>query len=824
MSRLRALFARYANHHFRLTYPGCPLPGGAGYLDLVHETATRIVLEGWADADSVIARNGGDRVATAPSLTRHDVSRELGLRADVGFRLEIARNEDQTTLEILRSGQTHSLDVPPPHARWYRRTMRCLLWQFLRDLLHAAPHLPRALLWNDLTARARVKSCLRLNPLPQDRAQLETRLFDCQGLPQGPTATPVTIILPVYNAFDLLPEALDRIAQHTDLPWHLVIVNDASTDARIAPFLAAWAEWHGPRVTLLENASNLGFVGAANQGLSVAVARQDHVILLNSDAMVPTGWASRLIRPILRHADIASVTPMSNDATIMTAPVICERHDLAKGTGDRIDAVARQFNPEALLSVVPTGVGFCMAMNGVYLRHVATLDPAFGRGYGEEVDWCQRVRHLGGRHLALPSLFVEHRGAGSFGSATKDKLIRRNNQIIAARYPEYDGEVRQFIAEDPMITARLALGIAEAAATCLRAVPIYVAHSLGGGAEAYLQSRLQGDLLSSGAAIVLRLGGATRWRVELHTETGLVAGGTDSFDFVERLLAPIARRRLIYSCAVGDPDPFALPDKLLRLVRDGTPDRLEVLMHDFFALSPSYTLLDSNHVYRGPVREGERDRAHTILRPNGELVDLAAWRAAWKRLLLAAHDIVVFSTDSQCQLLAVYPWLEHQIKLRPHKVSQPTERLSLSVGQPQVIGVLGNIGIQKGADVVSRLSWRLKNNGVFGLVVMGTIDPAYELSAETPVTGPYKPQDIANLAKQHGITHWLIPSIWPETFSYTTHEALLTGLPVLAFDIGAQGEAVAKAANGIAVPFDPSADLVDSILNTLQTSELRSAA
>jgi len=45
---------------------------------------------------------------------------------------------------------------------------------------------------------------------------------------------------------------------------------------------------------------------------------------------------------------------------------------------------------------------------------------------------------------------------------------------------------------------------------------------------------------------------------------------------------------------------------------------------------------------------------------------------------------------------------------------------------------------------------------------------------------------------RYGITCWLIPSIWPETFSFTTHECLATGLPVWAFDLGAQGDSVAS--------------------------------
>ena len=50
--------------------------------------------------------------------------------------------------------------------------------------------------------------------------------------------------------------------------------------------------------------------------------------------------------------------------------------------------------------------------------------------------------------------------------------------------------------------------------------------------------------------------------------------------------------------------------------------------------------------------------------------------------------------------------------------------------------------------------------------------------------------------RRHGITCWLIPSVWPETFSFTTHEALATGLPVWAFDLGAQGAAAARQPHG----------------------------
>jgi glycosyltransferase involved in cell wall biosynthesis len=110
-----------------------------------------------------------------------------------------------------------------------------------------------------------------------------------------------------------------------------------------------------------------------------------------------------------------------------------------------------------------------------------------------------------------------------------------------------------------------------------------------------------------------------------------------------------------------------------------------------------------------------------------------------------------------------------------------------------VIGVLGNIGLQKGAGVLRDLSRHLAQTGRARLVVIGNMDPSFALAGPAQVHGSYQISDIAGLVKRYDISHWLIPSIWPETFSYTTHEALATGLPVWSFDLGAQGEAVKRA-------------------------------
>ena len=822
--RLRALFGRYAAHHLRVSSAGNPLCNAEGVqignLDLIEVQGERLRIKGWAVATQVALRCGDGLVSTRPQLLRQDVADVLGLGPAVGFDLQVMLDPAPARLIVtLGDGQHIIQPLPLPQTGPARRALR---WRFALTLLRAVPTLILWRLTHDPRHRATLRRLFNLGGLPVVARLLQADIFAAPAAGPAPLPRPITIIVPVFNAFELLAEMLDRIRDHTDLPWYLLLIEDCSTDPQVRPFLRDWVSQYGAdRVSLIENAHNLGFVGSVNTGLRRALDIGHDLVLLNSDALVPAGWASRLLRPIWTGTQVASVTPLSNDAEIYSSPALCRRVVLQAGQADAMDAVAARFNPDIPLPETPTGVGFCMAMSITYLRQVPQLDTIFGRGYGEEVDWCQKTRALGGRHLALPGLFVEHRGGESFGSEAKRKLIAQNGEVISTRYPGYDADVQRFIAADPLLTPRLALALAWAA-TCLdpagkpHLVPVYLAHSLGGGAEKYLEKRIADDLAATGRpAVILRVGGPVRWQIEVVGAFGTTAGATDDFELVARLIGLLSRREIVCSCAVGDPDPVALPGLLLAL-KTGDQDQIEVLFHDYYALSPSYTLLDAQGVYHGPLSGPltatvATDRAHNTRRPDGTHVSLQDWQAAWGALIQAADRLVVFSNDGRMQVAAVYPAAQARLVLRPHQMLVQVPRIERVVERPagsrRVLAVLGNIGKQKGAGVICELARLLPADRSLGLVLIGNIDPAYALPATgpmaVPVHGDYQIAEIPALVARYGITDWLIPSIWPETFSYTIHEALATGLPVYAFDIGAQGEAVAAAANGTAMPFQP---------------------
>lgn len=801
LRRIRALFARYSARHARLDLRLGRADSHLGEVTAAYFRDGMLWVEGVTRAACVAVEHGAGRIALTPA------ERPGHFRLSAPYPTGPAR-------VLFEDGDTRTgldLSLPGVWRVWLVRGGVAL--GFLRDGMLALPAVLRWFRHRDPAARTEVKQRLGLGG--QDAApRIDAGFLSGPGDPVQSDAA-VTIVMPVHNAFGLLQDALARVLRNTMLPWRLVLVEDCSTDRRVRPWLRDWAARQGDRVVLLENARNLGFVGSVNRGLDLARGFGDPVVLLNSDAMVPEGWAARLVAPILADAGVASVTPMSNDAELMSVPAVCHGTALRAGEGDAVDAVARRFDPGAVCVAAPTGVGFCMALSPRFLSQVPGFDPAFGRGYGEEVDWCQKVQALGGRHLCLPGLFVEHRGGASFGTEEKRALLRASGAILSARYPGFDLSVDRFRRADPLCGPRLALGLAWAAARVGGRVAVYLGHAMGGGAERDLQRRIARDVADAGAAVVVRVGTAARWQIELHSGAGVTAGGCDSADDVQAFLALLPARRVVYSCAAGAHDPLAVPD-LLASLAEGADHVLEVLVHDYFPVSPSYALVGEGGIFTGVPHPEDPDRAHRFRHRDGRQTGLAGWRAAWGKMIAAADRVEVFSEASRAIMAEAYPAQAQRLEVRPHL---PLARIPaiqpVRQGRP-VIGVLGNIGPHKGAPVLVEMSRLLARRGGAGLVVIGDLDPAFRLSRPARVHGGYTHDALPGLVARYGITCWLIPSVWPETFSFATHEAIATGLPVYCFDLGAQAEAVRRADRGTVVPLctggGAARDMLDTIL------------
>jgi len=211
----------------------------------------------------------------------------------------------------------------------------------------------------------------------------------------------------------------------------------------VRPFLEKLAEKY-KNTLLFFNEENKGFVKTINIASTYV---QNHFVILNTDVEVPEGWLQRLMKPVIDNKKIASTTPFTNAGTIFSFPELnVDNKIFADLDVDKVDSVFKLIDADSLSIDVPTGVGFCMGINLDAWKKIGSFDEnTFGRGYGEENDWCLRAKSAGYRNVMVSNLFVYHKHGGSFLPEEKQKLIQDNLQKIFNHYPHYPVSVDSYI-------------------------------------------------------------------------------------------------------------------------------------------------------------------------------------------------------------------------------------------------------------------------------------------------------------------------------------------------------------------------------------------
>lgn len=263
----------------------------------------------------------------------------------------------------------------------------------------------------------------------------------------NPRLLPI-VIVPVFNALEALDACLGALDRSLPAGARVHLADDASTDPWVPALLRDWTARTALDVTRVRRESNLGFPGNCNAAF--AETRGD-VVLLNSDAEPCSDWLQRLAACAASDARIASITPWSNNGEIVSFPNFITPNPMPEDPEAIARAAARVVPtyPE-----LPTAVGFCMFLRRSALEALGGFDAeTFGKGYGEENDWCLRTESHGWRHVLCDNAYVVHRGHASFaatGLAPGGENLRR----LVARWPGYNERIARFIMDDPLRPAR----------------------------------------------------------------------------------------------------------------------------------------------------------------------------------------------------------------------------------------------------------------------------------------------------------------------------------------------------------------------------------
>ncbi|MEX0668704.1 MAG: glycosyltransferase family 2 protein [Candidatus Saccharimonadales bacterium] len=259
------------------------------------------------------------------------------------------------------------------------------------------------------------------------------------------STNPVTIVVPIYADLPSIKECLDSLKAHVDISINKVIlVNDCGPDVDdIEKYIKSAIEgFEG--FSYYRNPQNLGFVGTCNRAALELDKTDNDILLLNSDTIVTEGFLEELSAVLYANSDIGVVSPRTNNATIATIPLAAARY---KGIGAKESyKLFQKLKPHMpRYNIVPVAHGFCILIRRSLIKEYGLFDTIFGKGYGEEVDFCMRIKE-GGYKCALSNWsYVFHSEAKSFGLEAKAELLEEGDRIIRQRYPKYHEMISSYM-------------------------------------------------------------------------------------------------------------------------------------------------------------------------------------------------------------------------------------------------------------------------------------------------------------------------------------------------------------------------------------------
>lgn len=240
-----------------------------------------------------------------------------------------------------------------------------------------------------------------------------------------------SIVVLCYNGLEEVTKpCIASILANTPIEdYELIVVDNASIDGT-----SAWIEHiaaeHG-HIRPLCNTTNRGYAGGNNDGMRLALG--EHIVLLNNDTLVPSGWLDALLRLLETHPEIGLVGPITNSVGNEQR---VELHNLTSDNYESLSGAYVQRHRQVWFSTEKLGF-FCVAMRRSLPEKIGYLDETFGVGMFEDDDYCLRAKNAGLSLAVVEDCFVYHKGSVSFRKLAFDDyraLFERNRAYFFQKH------------------------------------------------------------------------------------------------------------------------------------------------------------------------------------------------------------------------------------------------------------------------------------------------------------------------------------------------------------------------------------------------------
>lgn len=632
-----------------------------------------------------------------------------------------------------------------------------------------------------------------------------------------------SIIIPIYNAYDCVIKCLDSVIVNTDNSLYEVIcINDKSTDERIGKLLKKYQKDYKKFIKVIENNENLGFVGSVNKGMK---SSNTDVLLLNSDTEVTPGWLDRMIDVAYSDESIGTVTPLSNNATLVSVPVGLQRNELPpelslEEYGEIVNKCA--YNEQLEL---PTAHGFCMFIKRNVLNEIGFFDEkAFGKGYCEETDFSFRCMDFGYKNILCDNVIIYHKEKQSFSEA-REKLVKEHEIIINQRYPDYNRRIHTWCQNYPLHHINKCINYSTKLYN--RKNILIIIHDWKdnggniGGTTLHVMDIIENlrneynfHVLTyqSGIYKIFSYFKDGKDEIELGTcesNGRFVKYNRKYYEMLDNIIKAFGIDYIHVHHMINHYFDIGNLIKKYNL-------KSSITLHDFYSICPTINMLYKNQECCIGKKCNCRECLYYKFGLNQNIIKL--WQNTWTKYLEIFDNVIVPSDSTKNIISKVYPNVAIKVIEHGEDIDRYTMDKALTNKQFN-IAYVGVCTEHKGGLIFERMIKNNKNKNItyhlFGLNQIGSLNKCNKFINH----GEYSREELPTLLYENKINLVCLLSIWPETFSYTLTEVVSAGIPVLSFDIGAISDRIKKNKLGWVIPITNDFNDVTGAINTIVNNQ-----
>lgn len=627
---------------------------------------------------------------------------------------------------------------------------------------------------------------------------------------KGKNMKNIDIVVPIYNAYKFTEECIKSIIENTDLSKHtLLLINDKSPDENILPMLLKYKEENKDKqIIVLDNEQNMGFVKTVNKGMQYS---DNDVILLNSDTEVTKRWIEKIQECAYSNRYIATVTPLTNNGTIASVPNFGVDNELPENMtleeyAEMIEKISKSRYPE-----LTTGNGFCMYIKRNVIEELGLFDDkTFGKGYGEENDFCYRALDHGYTNVLCDNTFIYHKGTQSFKkenlTEARSALIEEHMNLLRKKHPIYVQKTDNFLANNPLrdIQENIKLNILLHGEKRI----LYLVNEweenmqMTGGTSLHIKDIINSNIKNNIASFVLAPDKNDLSRFKLYVYTEKIAKEIANYKTDIHYYGQITYTNNTYKEILENIfDSFKIDILHVHHFLFQTFDAIDIAkernvysiitLHDLYMICPSI-----NMVYRDKYCEydDKKDCLKCLnIRYGVNSNILSNWQKTCLNVLNKFDKIIVPSENTKKIFNNIYKDLKIEVVEHGVTTTEIKNKNKKNTSNEFNIAFVGAMAIHKGSNILKDLISKSTDRKIKIHLFGKSEDKGLLKNKSNYINhGPYIRGELPQLLVDNNIDLVCIFATWPETYSYTLTESYMAQVPILTFNIGAVGDRVEK--------------------------------